>query len=460
MTEYIQEIENKNLILKIKVKHLTNDLLLTKKEYETSLNNYFDIYSNMEKKVKNRTIALAKVNEELQNEIDDRKHAEAKLRQMDKMKAIGTLAGGIAHDFNNILAAIIGYAEIALMDVKEDYRLQNALDQVIKASTRAKDLVRQILTFSRQSEPEIRPLNIVPIVKESLRLLRASLPSTIDIQQNISARVRNIMADPTNIHQILMNLCTNAGHAMMEKGGVLKVELNDVFFDTDDNILQHDLMPGPYVQLSVIDTGHGMKHQILKRIYDPYFTTKNRSEGTGLGLSVVHGIIKSHGGSIKVNSRIGSGTAFYVYFPAIDCSEAVKDVPIQPIPRGNEKILFVDDEKAILDVGQQLLERLGYKVTARASSIEALETFRAKPDAFDLIITDMTMPNMTGVELAKEIIKINSSIPIVLCTGFSEQVNEIKAKELGLTAYIMKPFSIQEIVKTIRKVLDKKITDL
>lgn len=452
-TEYIQEIETNNLLLETKVKHLTNDLFLTKIEYETSLNNYFEIYSNMEEEVTSRTIALANANKKLKNEINDRKQAEAKVHQMDKMKAIGTLAGGIAHDFNNILSAILGYSELALMDIKEENRLQSNLNQVVKASNRARDLIRQILTFSRQSEPEFRPVDIVPIVKESLQLIRASLPSTIDIQENISERVQNIMADQTQLHQIIMNLCTNAGYAMKEKGGILNIELDDIFLKAEDNAKPYDLTPGPYVQLNVSDTGIGMKHHILKNIFEPYFSTKKRGEGTGLGLSVVHGIVKSHGGSIKVNSEVGSGTIFEVYFPAIDNSEAAKDLTKSKISTGTEKILLVDDEIAILDAAKQILERLGYKVTARTSSIEALEAFRHHPNEFDLIITDQTMPNLTGMKLAEEILSLRPEIPIILCTGFSETITMEKLKSIGIKKMLMKPVAVRDYAENIRNVL-------
>jgi signal transduction histidine kinase len=383
---------------------------------------------------------------------------QAQLQQAQKMEAIGTLAGGIAHDFNNILSAVIGYTEIALADVTEGTSQHKNLQEVLKAGSRARDLVKQILTFSRQTEQELKPVQINKIVRETLRLLRASLPTTVKIGQEIQSDSA-VMADPTQIHQVIMNLCTNAAHAMRLKGGHLKLELSDVALG-GSFIEQHPyLSPGMYIKLSVSDTGWGIEKAILDRIFDPFFTTKERGEGTGMGLAVVLGIIKSHGGTITVESEIGEGSIFNVFLPIIQ-REIDHEVRTRvPIPTGNERILFIDDEKALVDLGQQILERLGYEVTIRTSSVEALELFMEQPEKFDLVITDMTMPNMTGDELAGKLMNIRADIPVILCTGYSERISKERAHELGIKEFILKPIVMRELAKTIRGVLDENGTD-
>ncbi|MGZ6292546.1 MAG: PAS domain S-box protein, partial [Syntrophales bacterium] len=384
---------------------------------------------------------------------------ERELRQAHKMEAIGTLAGGIAHDFNNILMAIIGYTEMALYKMPEGTTpVRRDLEQVRKAGYRARDLVNQILTFSHQSDQERKVIDIVPTVKEALKLLRSSLPSTIEIRQDIAIPPEKgvILADPTQIHQVLMNLCTNAAHAMRDKGGILSVSLASVEAATYLVSRYPDLKPGPYVRLTVGDTGHGVDPSILERIFDPYFTTKGPGEGTGMGLAVVQGIVKRHGGMITVQSEIGKGTSFHLLFPRIEQEIAQEAMVAEVLPRGRERILFVDDEKSLVDLGKGMLESLGYSVTIKTNSLEALETFRAQPDAFDLIITDVTMPGMTGIELAKELITIRPDIPIILCTGFSELIDEKHAKEMGIREFVMKPFVIGKHAKAIRKVLEEK----
>jgi PAS domain S-box-containing protein len=321
---------------------------------------------------------------------EEKKQLEVQLQQAQKMEAIGSLAGGIAHDFNNILYPIIGYADLTMDHVPEGGVVQKNLHEILKAANRAKDLVQQILTFSRQGEHEREFIKIQPIIKEVLRLLRSSIPTTIEISQNIDKECGVIQADPTQIYQVLMNLCTNAYHSMREKGGVLEVTL----------------------------PGHGMDQAVIKRIFDPYFTTKPFGEGTGLGLAITHGIVKSYGGGIQVHSKPGEGTTFHVYLPLIEeSSYAQQSISTEPIRKGNESILLVDDEDQIVRMVQETLKRLGYHVTPRTSSIEALEAFRAQPDKFDLVITDMTMPNMTGAELAPKLLDIRPDIPIILCTG-------------------------------------------
>jgi len=392
-------------------------------------------------------------------DISERKNLEGQLLQAQKMEAIGTLAGGIAHDFNNILTAILGYVELAVLELSADSKLKYNLEQSLQAAHRAKDLVRQILAFSRQGKQERKPLDICPVVKESLKMLRASLPSTIEIRQNFAEGDLGIIeADPTQIHQILMNLCTNAAHAMEEKGGVLTVSLSKAEIGQEASVAYGGIKPNQYLRLRVSDTGHGMTPEIKKRIFDPYFTTKEIGKGTGLGLAVVHGIVKSHGGEIEVSSEPGQGTDFDIFFPRSDRAKGVLDgAQNSPLTMtGNERILFVDDERTIAEIGEKMLQRLGYEVAVRTSSIEALELFRGQPDRFDLVITDMTMPNMTGDKLAQEIMKIRPEIPVILVTGFSEQMTEEKAKSLGIREYVMKPPVINDFARAIRKALDRK----
>lgn len=381
---------------------------------------------------------------------EEKARLEKQLQQAQKMEAIGTLAGGIAHDFNNILSAVIGYTEIAMDSVPKESLVHNDLREVIKAGIRAKDLVKQILTFSRQTEYELKPIQVKPIVKEALKLLRASLPTTIDIRQDVQSD-SIVMANPTHIHQILMNLCTNAGHAMQEKGGILEVSLEDIELDAR----YAEVLPGTYLKLTVSDTGIGMDASTIKRIFDPYFTTKEKGEGTGMGLALVHSIVKSYGGTIRVYSKSGNGSTFHVYLP-VKKGEAKAEVPVEvSLPVGTERILFVDDEQPLAYMGKLILEGLGYKVVTRTSSIEALEAFRAQPYSFDLVITDMTMPNMTGDKLAVEIIKIRPDVPVILCTGFSPAITEEKAKASGIQAFLEKPFLRHDLAETIRQVLDE-----
>ena len=388
---------------------------------------------------------------------EEKKKLEVQLQQAQKMQAIGTLAGGIAHDFNNILFPIIGYTEMAIDGVPEDGVTRSNLREVLKAANRAKGLVQQILTFSRQSEQERKPLKIQSIIKETLKLLRASLPSTIEITQNVDKECRPIMADPTQIHQVLMNLCTNAYHAMREKGGVLGVTLMEVDIDSGDLTSDLDPNPGPYLKLVVSDTGHGMERLVMERIFDPYFTTKGPAEGIGMGLAVVHGIVRNHGGYITVYSEPGKGTAFHVYLPRIESGAILSEtVSTELAPKGKEHILIVDDEEQIVHMVRLLLESIGYHVTARTSSVEALEAFHTEPERFDLVITDQTMPNMTGTELAQKLMGIRSDIPIILFTGFSEVITEEKAKSIGIREYVMKPVVKTEIARTIRRVLDQE----
>ena len=389
-------------------------------------------------------------------DIRAQKRLEAQLQQAQKMEAIGTLAGGIAHDFNNILQSIITNTELALYEYSAGNLNPHRLKEVLKGSNRAADLVKQILTFSRQSERELRPLSLGIIVKEALKMLRSSLPTTVEIRQNIEVKKDMVLADPTQIHQVMMNLGTNAAHAMRPYGGVLEVSLRDEYIDSQAATQYHDLTPGDHLRLTVSDTGRGMAADEIERIFDPFFTTKAPGEGTGMGLAVVHGIIKNLGGDISVDSLPGKGTTFGVLFPMAKGEAAPKREVVAPIPKGNERILIVDDEKTMVDVIQTMLENLGYTVTAKTSSIETLETFRMQPDKFDLIITDMTMPNMTGMDLANVVMKIRPDIPIILCTGFSELIDEDRAKAMDIRAFVMKPVVMTKMAEVIRKALDKK----
>ncbi len=386
---------------------------------------------------------------------EEKRNLEKQLVQAQKMESIGTLAGGIAHDFNNILASIIGCTELSLEDAPKDTFLYENLREVLRAGMRAKDLVQQILTFSRQADQELKPLRVQTIIKEVLKLTSSTLPSTIEIKQYISNKCGLIMADSTQIHQIAMNLITNAYHAMEDEGGKLEVTLKEVELGADD-LKDSSITPGTYVCLTVADTGIGMEQSALDLIFDPYFTTKEKDKGTGLGLVVVHGIVKSYRGKIIVYSEKGHGTVFHVYLPVIRTQvETEESVAITHIQRGDERILLVDDDEPIVRMEKQMLERLGYHVTARTSSIEVLEAFKAAPNKFDLVITDMTMPNMTGVQLSKKLLEIRHDIPIIICTGFSTKVDGEKTKAAGIRGYVMKPVVMSELAKKIREVLDK-----
>ena len=386
---------------------------------------------------------------------EERLKTEAQLRQSQKLEAVGTLAGGIAHDFNNILSAIIGFTELTLMELEEDSPLRQNLDHVYQAGTRARDMVKQILAFSRQSDSERKPISVIPIVKEALKMLRASLPATIDIRTALDQTVGIIEADATQLHQVLMNLCTNSSHAMREEGGVLEVRVASERFAQKKDCPHADLRPGGYVRLSVRDTGHGIAPENLVRIFDPYFSTKEISEGTGLGLAVVQGIVKAHQGAITVSSEPGEGTTFDIYLPQITAKADMKPKKTSTFATGNEEILLVDDEQALVEIGKQLLSRLGYRAQTRTSSVEAFELFQNDPGRFDLVISDMTMPNMTGDKLAREILAIRPDMPIILCTGYSDRLTESQAREMGVKAFIMKPLVISDLSATIREVLDQ-----
>ena len=389
------------------------------------------------------------------------KQLQGQVIQAQKMESIGTLAGGIAHDFNNILFPILGYAEMLLEDAPENTPLQAGLNGIYKSALRAKDLVKQILTFSRQESRELTLMKMQPIIKESLKLIRSTIPATIEIKQDINDDCGVIKADPTQIHQIVMNLSTNAYHAMEETGGELKVSLKEIELGKSDlinfDLINPDMAPGPCACLTIADTGIGMDKNLIEKIFDPFFTTKEIGKGTGMGLSVVHGIVKNMNGDIQVVSRPGKGTKFNVFFPLEKSFfEEQKFQTEKPIQGGKERILLVDDEEAILTMERRLLERLGYQVTCRTSSFEALEAFNAKPDKFDLVITDMAMPNMSGDKLSAELIKIRVDIPVLLCTGFSEAMSEEKAESIGIKGFLLKPIVMKDLDRKIREVLDEK----
>jgi PAS domain S-box-containing protein len=387
------------------------------------------------------------------HDVSERIKFEEQIRQSQKMEAIGTLAGGIAHDFNNILAAIIGFTEMSAQKLEENTPLKRNLEQVLKSSYRARDLVKQILTFSRKNFEERKPIEISPIIKEALKLLRASIPTTIDIQVTIDRHPGMINADPTQMHQILMNLCTNAAHAMSASGGVLAISLAPVFLDAREASLYQGLEPGAYLLLTVHDTGAGIDPAIIDRIFEPFFTTKEVGQGSGMGLAVVHGIVKSHGGAITVDSKPGAGTAFHIVLPQVEDRKEAVQHKATAVPTGSESILYVDDEAALAELGQEMLESLGYRVTAKKNSVEALEEFKADPRNFDIIITDQTMPAMTGFDLAKQAMDIRPDIPVILCTGHSDKVTQETAREAGIREFVMKPMTIQTLAETVRSAL-------
>jgi len=386
----------------------------------------------------------------------EREKLQSQLIQAQKLEAIGTLAGGIAHDFNNILTGIMGYTEVYKNAVRDRPKVYHGMEQVLKAANRAKDLVQQILTFSRKAEHEKKPIALAPIVKEVVNFMRASLPTTIEITQKIEDTSDVIMADPTQMHQVLVNLCTNAGHAMKETGGVLEIGMEEVIINADDRLQRPPVKPGLYLALTVRDTGQGVSQEDLGRIFEPYFTTKEKGEGTGLGLAVVHGIVKDHGGEIRVYSELGKGTIFRVYLPLMEKqAEDVRDTEEPPLPGKGETILFIDDEKMVVDFSKEFLEALGYIVITETDPVNAIEIFKRNRDAFDLVITDKTMPHMTGFDLVEKIRDIHPDIPILICSGFLEKEDTEKLTTLRISRFITKPAGMSALAKTIRDVLDK-----
>jgi signal transduction histidine kinase/CheY-like chemotaxis protein len=380
--------------------------------------------------------------------------AEAQLRHAQKMDAIGTLAGGIAHDFNNMLGAMIGYANLALGDVPEDSTAHRNLCEVLTAANRAKDLVRQILTFGRENEERQKPIRIAPIVREVLKTIQVSLPKNIEISTHIPDSSGMIMANVAQIHQILLNLCTNAAHAMEAKGGLLDVTIKEVEIQSPITVGHISVTPGSYIQLIVTDTGCGMSPEVLSHVFEPFFTTREVGKGTGMGLAVVDGIVRKHRATITVNSREGIGTSFTIFFPSLEAALS-NDGPSQNADGASDipTILVVDDEALMVDVTRQILERLGYIVVGRTSSEEALQAFREDPDRFDLVITDHRMPKLTGVQLARELMAVRPGVPIILCTGFSDDIGPEEAKRVGIRAYMMKPVTIKDMDNLIKSIL-------
>ncbi|MCP4605821.1 MAG: response regulator [Proteobacteria bacterium] len=421
------------------------------------------VREELEKRVQERTVELLRANELLKQEISDRKKAEQErirldklLRQAQKMEAIGTLAGGIAHDFNNILGIIYGNVEISLRKTPSDSEIKLHLNRVVDALKRATELVGQILTFSQQHYDKQRPIDLKITINETLNLLRSSIPSTIDIRQHIAKETGIVFADSTQIHQVVLNLCVNSCHAMIDKGGLIEITLDNRYIDKD-HAAGKGIEAGKYVRLAVRDTGHGINAQDQPRIFEPYFTTKADGTGTGLGLSVVHGIVKKHKGCISVSSELNKGTEFVVLLPVINDASQVVEETSKTVSLGKERILLVDDEVVLLETIHQLIGNLGYTVTVKMSSEEALRAFKEKPSEFDLVITDQTMPGLTGTQLAAEIRKTRLDIPIILCTGFSTNINKDNYREYEINELILKPVNESDIARTIRKVLDESI---
>ncbi len=385
------------------------------------------------------------------NAVSEKEKAQDQLLQAQRLEAIGTLAGGIAHDFNNILFPIIGFTEISIEDLPESHPVQENLQDILQGAKRARDLVKQILSFSKQKNLEKEVFPLQPLIKETLKLLRSIIPSNIDIKEDLSDENIFIIANTTEIHEVIMNLCTNAYHAMEQKGGILKVSLKK-----EQPNIKFELPAGEYCCLIVEDTGTGISPEIIKNIFNPYFTTKKQGKGSGLGLSVIHGIVQSYKGAIDVQSDLDQGTFINVFLPTTSKRE-IKKIKLdnQLLHAGNEQILFVDDEEAIVKLGVRFLERYGYKVTGITSSIDALEIFKSDPNKYDLVITDMTMPIMIGTDLSKNMLKLRSDLPILICTGFSEQVDGETAKSLGIQGYINKPLLIDELASKVREILDQ-----
>ncbi len=399
---------------------------------------------------------LAQDIDEKRRSEEERYKLENQLRQSQKLESIGTLAGGIAHDFNNILSPILMNSEMCMMDLPDGSPFKESLNDIYNAGERAKELVKQILAFSRKGGEEKILMKISPIVKEAVNFLRAMIPSTIEIQQYLNIKNDTVFASPTQISQILINLGANAAHAMKENGGILAISLDFIDHDKTFEVPHLYLKPGKYLKLTVSDTGSGIDSSIIEKIFDPYFTTKAPGEGTGIGLSIVHGIVKSYGGDIAVKSRPGEGCTFELFFPHAEGTESERPGLNQEIKKGTERILLVDDETVIVKITEAMLEKLGYSIVSKTNSLEALELFSNSPGDFDLVITDQTMPRMTGKVLAKKIIDIRPDIPIILCTGYSEYIDTKTANGCGISAFIMKPVTMWNLSGIIRETLDNK----
>lgn len=394
-------------------------------------------------------------------DITKQKKLEAQYRQVQKMEAIGTLAGGIAHDFNNILTPIFGYAQLIKMEVESGSLLEKNIDQILHSSQLAQQLVKQILTFSRERSHEMEELRLQPVIKESMKLLRASIPTTIEFKLEIDDDCGNIMADPTQIHQIIMNLCTNAFHAMEASGGILGVSLKQTTLDSMTAHMKGNLAPGDYLELSISDTGIGMDAATRERIFEPFFTTKEEGKGTGMGLSVVHGIVKEHGGAIFAYSEPGSGSTFTIYLPMVTTNKTSKMIPNtvdekKALSGGSEHIMVVDDEEYVVALEKRILEEVGYQVSTFTVVSQALDAFREQPEEFDLIITDMTMPKTTGLKFAEQLIAIRPDLPVILCTGHS-RINMAELQRCSaINSYLAKPINLHQLTESVRDALDSE----
>jgi signal transduction histidine kinase/CheY-like chemotaxis protein len=419
--------------------------------------------NELEKRVQERTRQLSDTNIELTQEIEirqkyerERAELEKQLFHLQKMETIGTLAGGIAHDFNNILTPILGYTDMALEELPEESNLRFDMEQINKAALRGKDLVQQILTFSREVDFKKKPIQLQPIISEVLNLLKASFPPGIVIKKNLDSSVGTVLADPTHIHQIIMNLCTNASHAMKDTGGILEVSLDAVNVSPKMAEKIPNLKRGDYIRLTITDTGYGMDQKTKERIFEPFFTRKEVGSGTGLGLSVVHGIINNYGGAITVDSTPGEGTTFTIFLPKYGLSTITSDKMNKKLVRGDEHIMFVDDEPEITYMGKKMLENLGYRVTIKSESPAALEEFLKNPRGYDLVVTDQNMPQMKGTEMVSKMKDVMPDLKIVIITGYADNLSEKEIARYGISEVILKPMVLDDFSKIIRKVLDQK----
>ncbi|KAA3607214.1 MAG: response regulator [Planctomycetota bacterium] len=379
---------------------------------------------------------------------------QRQLEASQRIEALGVLAGGIAHDFNNLLSAIMGYGELVLEDLPDSSFVRENQEASMQAANRAKDLIKQILAFSRQSEQEVRPLKLSPLVKESVKFLRISIPSHVHIEEDVDDDCGVVLADITQINQVVMNLCTNAYHAMQDKGGTLRIFLKNTELTADDLPKNSEASPGKFVELTVLDSGVGISETVIDRIFEPYFTTKGKEDGTGLGLSVVHGIVTGYRGHIRVRSSVGEGTEVSVYFPCAPAERlGERAAKRSKIPGGNERILAVDDVEAIVTLEKQMLEKFGYRVTAFSSPVDALKEFQEHPNEYDLVLTDMTMPQFSGVEMAKRVKEIRNDVPILLCSGFSDIIDQTQARALGIQGFLNKPLLAKDLAVGVRRAL-------
>jgi PAS domain S-box-containing protein len=387
------------------------------------------------------------------------REAESHLNRAQHLQAIGTLAGGIAHDFNNILYGVIGYAQLALDDASRGTVLHDNIREILQGCHRAKELVGQIMTFSRQDESQKKSVHLTPLIKEALNLLRASIPTTIEIQTDIAQKTAPVLANSTQIHQVIMNLCTNAAQSMLPQGGHLRVVLEELDIKTEENALHGPVAAGAYVRLAVIDTGCGIQEELKYRIFEPFFTTKTHGQGTGMGLAVVLGAVQAHGGAIRLDSEPGKGTRFEILLPAIKSSRELEPDPHVALTGGRERLLLVDDEKALIQMGLQMLTRLGYHVTPFQDPLKALQAFHDRPADFDLVITDLTMPKMKGTRLAQHMLHLKPEIPIILCTGYGDEVTHEQIEEIGIRELLLKPILRQHLAFAIRKALESPVVE-